>query len=47
MWVHDKYFYWMIKIEVPLAGEVMECKFQNYGTFTDVAGQNSKIQNSY
>jgi len=41
MWVHDKYFYWMIKIRVLLVGEVMEYKFQNCETFTDVTGQSS------
>ena len=46
MWVHDKYFYWMVKIGVPLVGEVMEYKFQNCGTFADVADQSSKNWNS-
>ena len=38
-WVHDKYFYQMIKIGVPQVGEVMECKFQTCEIFADVVDQ--------
>ena len=34
-------FYWVIQIRVPWVGEVMECKFQKYEIFADVAGQSS------
>jgi len=41
-WVHGKFFYWVIQIGVPWVGEVMECKFQKYETFANVADQSSK-----
>ena len=41
-WVHGKFFYWVIQIEVSWVGEVMKCKFKKYETFTDMTGQSFK-----
>ena len=35
-WVHGKFFYWVIQIEVSWVEKIMKYKFQNIEIFSDV-----------